>query len=337
MIIDLHLHEEIFSSCSVMSLADAVAAAQKQGLDALCVTNHNSLDIRDSDLIKTLEFPVFIGVEYFAIEGEIIAFGIDSIPDKKIPAQEFIDFVNDQNGFCFAAHPYRINSGVADTIHSLQRLHGVEVCNGGNLLWENEKAWLACLQLGLVAVGGSDAHRPMEVGRYATWFPSEVKSVQEVVAVLRSGACYPVTKGDNGIWQKVTPSVNSAKSAGAIKNQVLFSTQKNTQSRPVCAVCGDVLFDAKGNFCSPRCERDYYMRIDRDRVRRVIYTRDDGICMRCGREVAQEHFHLATIVSPADGGDAWALDNLEVACPECDPQNGTRKDKEYLVLPVKHK
>ena len=203
MIIDLHLHEELFSSCSVMPLADAVSAARKKGLDGIGITNHNSLDIRDDELLKEADFPVFVGVEYFADEGEIIAFGVEAIPNKRVSAQEFINCVNEQGGFCFAAHPFRVGCGLAENLFTLQGLHGIEVCNGSNLDSENEKAWGACHQLGLVAVGGSDAHRPLLVGRYATRFSSTITSMKALVASLKSGACCPVAKDSGGVWQDV--------------------------------------------------------------------------------------------------------------------------------------
>lgn len=203
MIIDLHLHESQYSACSWMTVQEAVAAARKQGLDAICITNHDSLDIRESDLLKTVDFPVFVGVELFTDEGEIIAFGLDVLPEQPIPAQDFIDFVTEQGGFCFAAHPFRVGSGLGDHMTTLKGLHGVEVCNGGNLDWENAKAWKACQQLNLVPVGGSDAHLPKDVGRYATWLPAPVTTMQELVAALKSGECCPVAKDEGGAWRKI--------------------------------------------------------------------------------------------------------------------------------------
>jgi predicted metal-dependent phosphoesterase TrpH len=202
MIIDLHLHESQYSACSWMTVQQAVSAARKQGLEAICITDHDSMDIRESDFLKTIDFPVFVGVELFTDEGEIIAFGLDFLPEQPISAQNFIDFVADQGGFCFAAHPFRLGSGLGEQMAALKGLHGVEVCNGGNLEWENEKAWESCQQLDLVAVGGSDAHLPKDVGRYATWFPTPVTSMRELVAALKSGKCHPVAKDKSGIWQK---------------------------------------------------------------------------------------------------------------------------------------
>ena len=55
-------------------------------------------------------FPVFVGIEFFSWQGDIVAFGIEDYPRERVPAQEFIDLVKAQGGVCFAAHPFRNNN-----------------------------------------------------------------------------------------------------------------------------------------------------------------------------------------------------------------------------------
>jgi predicted metal-dependent phosphoesterase TrpH len=202
MIIDLHVHEEIFSACSRMSLEDAVTCARYRGLDALCITNHNSLDIVWSPLLQTVDFPVFVGVEVSTRQGDMLAFGLDSLPPFTPTAQEFIDFVAGQNGFSCAAHPFRAWSTVlGNCLDSLHGLDGVETLNGGNDEQENSRAFQACERLGLAALGGSDAHLGRDVGRCATWFPEPVASVRELIRALKSGRCRPVMRSPGGRYQ----------------------------------------------------------------------------------------------------------------------------------------
>ena len=201
MIIDLHTHEWLGSSCSRMSVQEAVAAAIKNNLDAICITNHDNMWTREAECMRDLDFPIFVGVEISVEEGDIIAFGVEHLPTRIVPAQECIDLVNEQGGFCYAAHPYRESWGLADHIFRVSGLHGVEVCNGANMDYENQKALEACQRLGLIAVGGSDAHRARDIGRCATWFPSPVTSLQELVAALKAGDCRPVTKTADKRWR----------------------------------------------------------------------------------------------------------------------------------------
>jgi 5-methylcytosine-specific restriction endonuclease McrA len=110
-----------------------------------------------------------------------------------------------------------------------------------------------------------------------------------------------------------------------------FPKRKNTQGRLLCRMCGDLTF-GRHTFCGPRCLRDFFMQTDWNRVRQVVYIRDGGICMKCDRKVSKNNFHVDHIVPLAAGGDEWDLSNLEVSCPECNLQKGTREDVEFVVL-----
>ena len=201
MIIDLHVHEHLFSACAVMSLEDAVKAARRRGLDGICITNHDSLDIRCAEYLHTVNFPVFVGVEFFTNEGEIIAFGLERLPSQPIGAQEFINYVARKGGFCFAAHPFRkCGAGLGKHVYAVKNLPGVEVCNGANLDAENLEAVQACEDMGLIPLGGSDAHRIYEVGLCATWFPERITSERELLTALKSGNCRPVVQKGDRTW-----------------------------------------------------------------------------------------------------------------------------------------
>jgi predicted metal-dependent phosphoesterase TrpH len=206
MFIDLHAHERLFSSCSRMALEDAVRAAKNHGLDGLCITDHDSMDIREvaAAYLCSEEFPVFIGVEYSTLQGDMIAFGLDAPPvGPPLEAQEFLDQVNRRNAFCFAAHPFRYGGwgGLGGHLYSLSGLHGIEVYNGGNRDKDNQKAVRACRELGLVALAGSDAHAVEAVGSYATWFPERITTEQELIHALKAGAGRPAIREGKGRYR----------------------------------------------------------------------------------------------------------------------------------------
>ena len=202
MIIDLHVHEELFSACSHLSLEDAVTFARYHGLDAICITNHDSLDIAKGDYLRTVSFPVFVGVELSTLQGDMLAFGLESLPSFKPTAQEFIDFVAGQNGFSCAAHPFRAwNNVLGNCLDNLRGLNGMEVLNGGNIDYENAQAVQACRQLGLVALGGSDAHHRRDIGNCATWFPEPVTSMRDLIQTMKSGRCRPVMRYPDGTYR----------------------------------------------------------------------------------------------------------------------------------------
>jgi predicted metal-dependent phosphoesterase TrpH len=203
MIIDLHVHEELYSGCSRMSLEEAIASAKRHGLDGLCITDHDSMEIR-AECPSDADFPVFVGVEMFTRQGDIVAFGLETLPRPNPDAREFVDFVKERGGFCFAAHPFRGGNGLGRHLGGLRNLHGVEVLNGANLEEENRKALAECRRLNLVPVGGSDAHTGRDVGRCATWFPGSIATERDLVEALKSGEGRPVFRGEDGKYRFAT-------------------------------------------------------------------------------------------------------------------------------------
>ena len=205
MIIDLHVHESMHSPCAKMTLDDAVQAARFHGLDGICITNHDSMDIQNTaaDYLRTVDFPVFIGVELSTADGHIVAFGLHSLPASKqyeaMVTQDFINHVNAQGGFCFAAHPFREAALQEDHfLDALQGLHGIEIYNGNNRRSaSNTRAKDACLRLGLVPVAGSDAHKTDRLGAYAMWFPEVIADTAALVAALKAGKGRPVMRMGN--------------------------------------------------------------------------------------------------------------------------------------------
>ena len=123
MIIDTHLHERTFSGDSKMNLLEMVAEAKRKGLDGICITDHDKIGLTQyaAKVAEQEHFPIFVGVEYLACEGDIVAFGIDELPAPHLMAQEFLDYVAERGGVCISAHPYRANSrGLGDLLFTLK-------------------------------------------------------------------------------------------------------------------------------------------------------------------------------------------------------------------------
>ena len=107
--IDLHMHESTFSSDSFLRLEDMVRIAKEQGLDGICITDHDSMGLREQaeTYSRRIGFPIFVGVELHSLQGDIVAFGIDRIPEQRIPAQACVAYVHAAGGVCFRAHHFR--------------------------------------------------------------------------------------------------------------------------------------------------------------------------------------------------------------------------------------
>lgn len=195
MIIDTHMHERTFSGDSKMNLLEIVAEAKIKGLDGICITDHDQMGLTRyaAKISQEQNFPIFVGTEYLSCEGDIVAFGIDKLPEPHLPAQEFIDYITAQGGVCIAAHPYRSNSrGLGDGLYTIKNLIGVEVLNGSSTPEENQRALETCKKAGFKPFGASDAHTTIQVGRYATEIPGNFTTVEELVEAIKTQECKPV-------------------------------------------------------------------------------------------------------------------------------------------------
>lgn len=194
MLVDMHMHEKTHSADSFLSLEEMVATAQARGLDAICITDHDSMELRERAEAYAREtgFPIFVGIEFFSLQGDITAWGIDSYPDHRVDAQEFIDHVNAQGGFCVSCHPFRNNNrGLEHRLREVRGLHGIEVLNGSTSLEANRQALRYCQELGLRPIGASDCHVPENIAKYVTWLPKKVTTLADFVAQLHAGPTLP--------------------------------------------------------------------------------------------------------------------------------------------------
>ena len=194
MFIDTHMHEMTYSKDSFLKLDEMVAIAKKKGLDAICITDHDSMGLKDyaAEYTKRTGYPVFVGIEFFSLQGDIVAFGIEDYPKERIPAQDFIDLVKAQGGVCFAAHPFRNNNrGLEENLRYVKGLDGLEVLNGSTLPDACLKAARYAQELGLFTLGSSDCHVPGKVGVCATYFPEEVQTMEEFLTVFKKGRMRP--------------------------------------------------------------------------------------------------------------------------------------------------
>lgn len=194
MFIDTHMHEMTYSKDSFLKLDEMVEIARGKGLGGICITDHDSMGLKEyaQEYSERTGFPIFVGIEFFSLQGDIVAFGIQDYPKERISAQDFIDLVKGEGGVCFAAHPFRNNNrGLEECLREVRGLDGLEVLNGSTSRAACRKAADYARELGLFTLGSSDCHVPEKVGLCATYFPEEVRTMQEFLRVFKEGQIKP--------------------------------------------------------------------------------------------------------------------------------------------------
>lgn len=195
MYIDLHMHCMEGSDDSHISIPQIVEKAKKLGLNGICITDHDTMKAKDiaEKYSRDFNFNIFVGAEILTHEGDVLVFGVDSIPDKKIHAQELIDYVNERNGATISAHPYRENNrGLGDNLFLVKGLTAIEGYNGSTKDYNNLKAQNTAFKVNLPIVGVSDCHFEEKIGVFATYFEDDINSINDLVNALKNGAMSPV-------------------------------------------------------------------------------------------------------------------------------------------------
>jgi histidinol phosphatase-like PHP family hydrolase len=76
MLIDMHLHENKYSSDSKINLQQIIDKAKELGLDGICITDHDNNFIRDEidEYSKKNNILIISGAEVLTQEGDILTF-----------------------------------------------------------------------------------------------------------------------------------------------------------------------------------------------------------------------------------------------------------------------
>lgn len=176
--------------CGV-SIPEQLLWAQKAGLDAVFVTNHNTLEgygqileYRDSHE-RFAKMGVYPAEEATTDRGaHVLAYGIrESIP-VGLGIDEINDLVHSQGGVVSAPHPFSIIDGLrGDAI----KCDMIEVFNSNNVdLLSNAKAAEFAINNNMTQVSGSDSHVASTMGRCVNVIDSE-NTLDDMLSAMKKG------------------------------------------------------------------------------------------------------------------------------------------------------
>jgi predicted metal-dependent phosphoesterase TrpH len=166
--VDLHVHTCYSKDC-LLSLEDVTAAAQRRGLGALAVLDHNAIE--GALALQALSpFTVIVGEEIYTTEGEIAGLFLrELIPPGLTPAQT-VARIQEQGGLVYIPHPFerirqaRLNERALMEI--LDHVDAIEVLNARVMRpQDNGRAKRFAQAHDLPAGAGSDAHTAAEIGQ----------------------------------------------------------------------------------------------------------------------------------------------------------------------------
>lgn len=189
---DIHVHTTL-SSCSQLRLEDILSEARKKGLDGVCLTDHQTMDVRMevNDGIQQDGLCIITGMEYATPDGDFLVFGsFDALPDG-LSAEELLRLVDEADGVAVAAHPFREGRCTNREIIARQHCRIMEGRNGRDNGTGHRRALKWQEKYAVRLVGGSDAHTLEELGGTVTVFEEPIRCKEEFIQALKSGRYRP--------------------------------------------------------------------------------------------------------------------------------------------------
>lgn len=196
MIIDTHMHTAEYSPDSFLPIATAIGRAREMGIDALCITDHDTLGAAEVIGLwrRKFDFTLILGVEVLTTDGDFVCYGLDKAPaPRTVSARDLLIHLDSLGGAAIAAHPFRNNNrGARELISTLPCLAAVECFNGSTPAQENLHALRLARARGLSLCGAGDAHRREKVGTFTTEVAGTIKNESDLIAALKEGCCSPM-------------------------------------------------------------------------------------------------------------------------------------------------
>ena len=186
-IIDMHIHLKLRSRCSNLSVKD-LHEHLSPIFNGVCFTDHWLLKPKKVHPFKKVK--VFHGVEITCKLGDILAYGIKSIPlrNDHVEPEKVITRIHDQGGVAVCAHPFtNRHEGFGDHVFD-HEFDALEI-NGALNKDYHLKAKKAARKMNLPLIGGSDAHSIRQLNTFGTKFEIPIYKMEDIVQAIKKRKC----------------------------------------------------------------------------------------------------------------------------------------------------
>jgi predicted metal-dependent phosphoesterase TrpH len=180
---DLHIHSK-YSYDSLMHPKTILKMAERKGLNAIAVTDHNTIrgGVEALQVSRKSDFAVsvIVGAEICTSIGDIIGLFLENeIRSKKI--LDVIDDIKEQGGLVVVPHPFKSHKFV-DVQKIVDQIDLLEISNSRTRITSEQSNLLKALNKTLI--GCSDAHFPQEIGLCRSIIDAESMTIDEIQKLL---------------------------------------------------------------------------------------------------------------------------------------------------------
>ncbi|MDP6154800.1 MAG: PHP domain-containing protein [Candidatus Thermoplasmatota archaeon] len=191
--IDMHVHTK-YSLDGKGEPRDFVEMAKKKGLSGIAITDHNEIRgaLEAKEYSKDMDgFLVIVGEEISTTCGHILAYNIKEKIERDREPKEIVKEIRAQGGFAVVAHPDSIPSGISSKIVRTLDVTGIEALNGATVSHKNRGSKKLARELNLGMIGGSDSHRPKDIGVVYTVFEGSSLNLYDIQQHIRQKRSVP--------------------------------------------------------------------------------------------------------------------------------------------------
>jgi predicted metal-dependent phosphoesterase TrpH len=188
LICDLHIHTN-YSRDGESSVEEIIRRAEEAGLDAIAITDHDTIAGAKAALRIRTRLIIIPGIEISTKQGHLIALGIEKEIPPGLDVLDTIARARAEGALLILPHPFHMwRHGVARHFRAaMQAVDAVEVFNSRYIVGAaNRKAGKVAKRLGKPVTGGSDAHNARYVGYGRTIVDAE-PDVASILNAIRDG------------------------------------------------------------------------------------------------------------------------------------------------------
>jgi len=241
---DLHTHTKHsgLTQVSILRFPDSISepaalvkAAEREKLNVLCVTDHNTI----KGGLEAKKFPssveVVVGEEVNTLNGDMIALFLNETIPRHLSPEETIDRIHAQGGLAIAAHPFSADCDSLGFKVLELKLDGIEVFNAAQRdgLSNATAQKLTMGKVDVAFVGASDAHTPAMVGNAYTIFEGQTaEDLRKAIIQKKTRFGGSVTPLGEFVWLATITSANMY----AILARSLFKLPVKEENEAAAAV-----------------------------------------------------------------------------------------------------
>ena len=203
--------------CGV-EMRDQLEMAVQRGIDAIFITNHNTLDGYRQVLSYQKDHIRFSGLRIYPAEeitidtgGHVLAYGIHETIRQGMTLEETLDEIRRQDAVSCAAHPFAVTNGIREKARMCDM---IESFNSNNIdRYSNIVAGRFARENNMVEIAGSDSHVLATIGRCINTVDSE-NNLDSVLRTMKAGGI-KVTEKDyasqSDIYEHAYYIINSSR------------------------------------------------------------------------------------------------------------------------------